>query len=64
MTHSDNALATRFLDVIEHDIAPLNPHKSNVLSERPCEEQNALRLSPPRSNCETNSRHSLAVRRR
>ena len=23
MTHSDNALATRFLDVIEHDIAPL-----------------------------------------
>ena len=23
MTHSDHALATRFLDVIEHDIAPL-----------------------------------------
>jgi hypothetical protein len=41
----------------------LRLHKSNVLSDRPWEEQNSLRLCPPRSNCETNSRHSLAVRR-
>ena len=52
------------MDSIDMRFLPRISQALLLKSERPCEEQNALRLWPPRSDTETNARHSLAVRRR